>query len=377
VDRPAAREVLALLARAERPLIIAGSGAGYAKAGPALQAFIEKTGIPAATMAVGRGIVSDEHPLVLGQGHPGRNAVVAAAAKQADILLYLGHRISLNEAFGASLNSEACLIQVDICGEELGRNRKVQVPVVSDARAFMEELNDLLKGGLPAVFADKQAWRDFLAEERKRKEEARRPFVTSEALPINPYRLAYEVDAYLDRPDDIIIADGGDTSTWVHMARIVRKPYRLLEHGPFGAIGQGICNTVTARLLYPDSRLALVTGDGSMGFNFMEINTAMRYGMHFVIVVCNDQSWGMIRHTQQLRFGRSFDEVAWLGATPYHKMIESMGGVGFLVERPSDIKSALGEAFASRKIACINVLADPEVISPGSTGLATVGAYAS
>ena len=118
-------------------------------------------------------------------------------------------------------------------------------------------------------------------------------------------------------------------------------------------------------------------GDGSLGFNFMEINTAIRYGLKFVIVVCNDASWGMIRHSQQLRFGRPFDFVAWLGATPYHSMVEGMGGKGFLVTSPEELRPALDAAFAADTVALINVMADPEVISPASTSLSKLGAYKS
>ena len=109
----------------------------------------------------------------------------------------------------------------------------------------------------------------------------------------------------------------------------------------------------------------------------MEINTAIRYGMKFVIVVCNDASWGMIRHSQQLRFGRPFDFVAWLGATPYHSMVEGMGGKGFLVTSPEELRPALDAAFAADTVALINVMADPEVISPASTSLSKLGAYKS
>ena len=218
---------------------------------------------------------------------------------------------------------------------------------------------------------------DFVRSEKKKYDEERSIAETSDKLPINPQRLVRELDNYLDKEDDIIIADGGDTHTWIQLGRTVRKPYRLLDHGLFGCIGGGICNTVTARLLHPESRLALVTGDGSLGFNFMEINTAIRYGRKFVIVVCNDASWGMIRHSQQLRFGRPFDFVAWLGATPYHSMVEGMGGKGFLVTSPEELRPALDAAFAADTVALVNVMADPEVISPASTSLSKLGAYKS
>jgi acetolactate synthase I/II/III large subunit len=374
VDRAAAAKTAELLLSAQRPIIIAGGGAGYAKAGPDLQKLIEKLGAPLYTINTARGIVSDEHPLCFGSAHPSRNGAATQAYLTADLILILGHRISLIEFFGALMNKEATLIQVDIEAEEIGRNRQIHLPVMSDVGAFVRELNEVLdKTDLkPERLAP---WIDFVKSEQEKQIEAQMPFMTSNAQPIHPQRLVYDLDRYMNREDDIIIADGGDTHTWLHLGRTVRKPYRLLDHGLFGCIGGGICNTVTARLLYPESRLALITGDGSLGFNFMEINTAIRHGLHFVVVVCNDQCWGMIRHSQQLRFGRPFDFVAWLGITPYHEMVKSMGGEGYLIEDPNDLTATFEKAFASKKVALINVMADPEIISPASTSLAKLGAY--
>lgn len=376
VDRVAAKKTVELLKKAKRPLVVAGSGAGYAKAGDDVTRLIEKLGIPLYTTNMGRGIVSDEHPYCFGHAHPSRNGAATEAYLNADLFIILGHRISLVEFFGALLNKDAAVVQVDVEAEEIGRNRQVTVPVVSDAGAFVRELNELLETESlsPKDFAP---WIEFIRAEKQKFIDSQMPAMTSSAMPVHPQRLVYEMDKYMSGEDDIIIADGGDTHTWIQLGRTVRKPYRLLDHGLFGCIGGGICNTVTARLLYPESRLALVTGDGSLGFNFMEINTAIRHGMHFVIVVCNDQSWGMIRHSQQLRFGRPFDFVAWLGVTPYHEMVKAMGGEGYLVTNPDDLPATLDKAFASKKVALINVMADPEVISPASTSLSKLGAYKS
>ena len=376
VDRASARKTVEMLRKARKPIVVAGTGAGVAKAGPELQKFIESAKIPLYTINMARGIVSDEHPYCFGLAHPSRNGAATRAYLEADLVVILGHRISLTEFFGGLINKDATVVQVDIEAEELGRNRQIELPVVSDVRAFVEEMNELI-AAQPLDPSQYASWVDFVRSEKKKYDEERSIAETSDKLPINPQRIVRELDNYLNKEDDIIIADGGDTHTWIQLGRTVRKPYRLLDHGLFGCIGGGICNTVTARLLHPESRLALVTGDGSLGFNFMEINTAIRYGLKFVIVVCNDASWGMIRHSQQLRFGRPFDFVAWLGATPYHSMVEGMGGKGFLVTSPEELRPALDAAFAADTVALINVMADPEVISPASTSLSKLGAYKS
>lgn len=381
VDIRGVEATIELLRKARRPIVVAGSGAGYARAGEALRNFVEKSGIPVFTCNMGRGLVSDLHPLSFGLAGPHRPLTAQMAYAKTDLALILGNRISLNHYFGAAYNKEAKLVQVDICAEELGRNRAIDVAVMSDVRAFLELAGEMLEtrglatGGPDALAPRYAAWVEELREEKKRCAEAMRPMQESDAVPIHPQRLVREVDDFMDRDGDVVLADGGDTLTWVHIGRTVRSPYRILDHGQFWCIGGGIADAVAARLVYPESRVMLVTGDGSFGFNFMEVTTALRKKMELVIVVANDQSWGMIRHSQQLRLGYTLDSVTWIGPTPYDKMVEAAGGKGFFVERPEDIRPALEAAFAAHTVACVNVMVDPTVISPASIALGQLGAY--
>mgnify|MGYP000843731620 CR=1 FL=1 len=381
VDVHGVEKTIALLREAERPILIAGSGAGYARAGKELQEFVEKSGVPAFTCNMGRGLISDLHPLCFGLAGPHRPLTAKKAFAETDLALILGNRISLNHFFGSAYNRNAKLVQVDIAGEEPGRNRAINVPVISDVRAFLDLLNSRLDalglsgGGAGGLTHRYTAWVENLRAEKARCAAEMLPAMTSPSLPIHPQRLVYEIDQFMDRDDDVVLGDGGDALTWVHVGRTVRTPYRLLDHGQYWCIGGGIADAIAARLVYPDSRVMLVTGDGSFGFNFMEVTTALRKGLPLVVVVANDQSWGMIRHSQQLRLGYSLDSVSWLGFTPYHRMVEAAGGKGFHVERPQDIRAALEAAFESRTVACVNVMIDSEVVSPASIALGQLGAY--
>ena len=93
------------------------------------------------------------------------------------------------------------------------------------------------------------------------------------------------------------------------------------------------------------------------------------------MVICNDLGWGMIRHSQEIRMGHAVREGTHIGRVDYHKMVEALGGKGFFVEKPEEIRPALEEAFSSGITTCINVMADPTTISPASMALANVGAY--
>jgi acetolactate synthase-1/2/3 large subunit len=172
-----------------------------------------------------------------------------------------------------------------------------------------------------------------------------------------------------------VVADGGDTTTWMGMTRTVRRPGHYLDYGIFGCLAVGLPFANAAKLLYPEKRVCLLTGDGSVGFNFMEFETSIRKNLPFVTVINNDLGWGMIRHSQELKIGRAIPAGTYIGRVDYHKMVAALGGLGLYAEKPEDIRPALEEAFASGKTACINVMTDPTVISPGSIALANLGAY--
>ncbi len=179
----------------------------------------------------------------------------------------------------------------------------------------------------------------------------------------------------MDCEDDIVVADGGDTTIWMGMTRTIRKPGCYLDYGIFGSLAVGLPYANAAKLKNPDKRVLLISGDGSIGFNFMEFENAIRKNLAIVVVISNDLGWGMIRHSQEIRIGHAVEAGTFIGRVDYHKMVEALGGKGFLVEKPADIRPAIEAAFSSGKTCCINVMTDPTTVSPGSTALANVGAY--
>jgi acetolactate synthase-1/2/3 large subunit len=377
VDPGKAREVIDLLANASRPIVIAGSGAWYADAGADLVAFAERTGVPVLTASLGRGTIPDTHPLCFESSLAIRPGAAMAANTGADLVVFLGSRISLYYIFGAVFSRDAKLIQVDIEPEEIGRNRSVDLAVVSDARGFLRECSKVVeeRGAGEALRARFAPWAEVLREATVEGRGMASDNWASDAVPIHPLRLAREIDDFMSGEDDIVVADGGDTQIWMGMTRTARRAGRYLDSGLYGCLGVGIPYANAAQLLHPDKRVCLITGDGSVGFNFMEFETALRKKLPIVVVISNDLGWGMIRHSQELRIGHAIEDGTYIGRVNYHKLVEALGGVGMFVEKPGDIRPALVEAFASGRTACINVMTDPTTISPGSIALANLGAY--
>ncbi len=375
-DPVKAAELIKMIKNARMPVVIAGTGAWQSNAASELKEFIEKTGMPLFTSLSGRGVVSDDHPLCFEGAVAIRPGCGFSAYIETDLIVILGSRICLYYLFGDIFNPAAKLVQVDIEPEEIGRNRTVDLPVVSDVKGFLKDCNQLLNDEpvheLKLKFAP---WIEKLTFAHKESKAAAQKDWQSENIPIHPLRLASEINEFMNQKTDIVVADGGDTTTWMGMTRTMTHPGRYLDYGIYGSLAVGLPYANAAKLLNPDSRVCLITGDGSVGFNFMEFETAIRKNLSIVVVICNDLGWGMIRHSQELRIGHAIENGTFIGRVDYHKMVEAIGGKGFFVEDPKDIKPALKAAFACQKVCCINVMTDPTAVSPASMMLANVGAY--
>ncbi|MEN8243749.1 MAG: thiamine pyrophosphate-binding protein [Thermodesulfobacteriota bacterium] len=376
-DPGKAGEMLSMMVSAKNPVVIAGTGVWQSQAEEELVKFIESTGMPVFTSLSGRGTIADNHPLCFEGALAIRPGGAFAAYLETDLVIILGTRICLYYMFGDVFNPAAKKIQVDICAEEIGRNTTVDLPVVSDVKALLEDLNRKIdEDGLSATFQERfSAWIEKLETADKDGKTPAEADWNSDNEPIHQLRLAREINEFMDRPDDIVVADGGDTTTWMGMTRTMTQAGHYLDYGIYGSLGVGLPYANAAKLRYPEKRVLLISGDGSFGFNFMEVENAIRKNIPLVIVICNDLGWGMIRHSQEIRIGHAIKAGTFIGQVNYHLLVEALGGVGMLVEKPGDIRPALEKAFASGKTACINVMADPTTVSPGSMALANVGAY--
>ena len=376
VDADRAGAALDMILDARRPMIIAGSGAWYSGAAEELTALVERTGLPVFTLSAGRGVVPDTHARCFESALAIRPGAALFANMSADLFILLGTRVSLYFAFGDLFPAEARMIQVDIEPEEIGRNRAVDLPVAGDVRGFLKALGQEIeaRGAGDRIRSALAPWLEALGEAERNSKAQAEPRWSSDQVPIHPQRLAREVDRFMDREGDIVVADGGDTQIWSGMTRTVRRPGRYLDSGLYGCLGVGLPYANAAQLKHPDQRVCLLTGDGSIGFNFMEFETAVRRQLPIVAVIGNDLGWGMIRHSQELSLGRAIERGSYIGRVDYHKLVEALGGVGLAVETPRDIRPAIEEAFASGRTACVNVMTDPAAVSPGSVALAGLGA---
>ena len=367
----AAREAIAqaveMLKSARRPVAIAGSGAWYSGADKELIRILDKVKIPIFTLNFGRGIVSDDHPLCFGAASPSAPVAFKRITSEADLILLLGIRLSLYIGFGRTFNPEAKIIQVDIDPGEIGRNRPADLGIVGDVSKVLSQLSDYVEKhsinlNYKSWVDQAKAWRE---DEWKKVEEIR----NSNKTPIHALRVIKEVEDVLGE-DGMLAIDGGDTQVWTDTTYRVTKPGHYVKGGPLGCMGVGVPFAIGTKVACPDKQVALISGDGAIGMNFMEFETAIRHKIPFVTVVCNDQSWGMTKHQLWITYGRERQTVGVdLPLIPFHELVKVLGGYGEFVSEPSQLRGALDRAFSSGVPSLLNVITDPEAISPATYAL--------
>ena len=364
----AVESVLGMIAEAERPLIMAGRGVWFAGATDELREFAEATQTPVIANGQTRGVVPEGSPLGIG-GFIGAGRALAMGA-QPDLVLMLGARFGLFTGGRQSIvPSAARVIQIDIEPEELGRGGRVDFGVVADCR---EALRALTAAARKRQWPDRSQWLQAAgtAAGAARAMIAQSPSVSKDY--IHPYTVAAEVSALIE-DKGVLCVDGGDTFVWGELALNAQRPGRYLGHGYLGCLGIGLPFALAAKLAHPDEPVILLTGDGSVGLNFTEFDTAMRHDLPIVVVVNNDQAWGMCKHEQMVTLGADRVIGTELGPTHYEKAAEAFGVYADFVEDAADIRPAIERAIASGRPACVNIMSDPNAISPAQAAMAASG----
>jgi len=358
---PAVAQAIDWLQAAERPAILAGGGVWFSGAAPELLAFAERACIPVFSNGKAHGVVPSDHPMC-GRGIASLVTLRMMGAGEPDVVLVLGARLGLftGGRGAALLPAAARLIQVDIEGEEIGRNRDISLGIVADCRETLRALNEAAAGpSWPA----RDAWTEAVRQAGTAPRMMFANALEGEEAPIHPYRLADAI-ARSVASDAIIVADGGETATWMEMAAEVSAGGHWMSHGYLGCLGTGLPFSIAAKVAHPDKQVVCIIGDGSVGLNFSEFDTMVRHELAIVVVVNNDQQWGMSAHGQELIYGKDRQVVTQLGPTRYDLAAAGFGCHAEHVVDPADLLPALERALAHPGPACVNVMTDPSVISP-------------
>ncbi|XP_010924269.1 2-hydroxyacyl-CoA lyase [Elaeis guineensis] len=352
-------KAVSLLRHAERPLIVFGKGAAFARAENSLKKLIETTGIPFLPTPMGKGLMPDTHALAA-------TAARSLAIGHCDVALVVGARLNWLLHFGEPprWSKDVKFILVDISKEEIDL-RKPYLGLVGDARRVLDLINEEVKDD-PFCLGRSHPWVQAISKKEKENVAKMEAQLAKEVVPFNfftPMRIIRDAILAEGSPAPILVSEGANTMDVGRAVLVQNEPRTRLDAGTWGTMGVGLGYCIAAAVASPGRLVVAVEGDSGFGFSAMEVETLVRYQLTVVVIVFNNGGvYGGDRRSADEITGPYKSDPAPTSFVPgaaYHTLMEAFGGKGYLVGTPQELKSALAESFSARKPAVINVIVDP------------------
>jgi len=353
-DPDEVRRAAELIARASRPVVIAGSDVYGGGAAEALVAFAEALRVPVFTNGMGRGCIPADHELAFSRSR-------RTALGGADVVVVIGTPLDFRLGFG-DFGAAKVVHVVDAPSQRATHVRPAASPA-GDLGLILTVLTDYA-----GPRANHEPW---LRELRTAEDSARAAdadALEADTDPIKPSRIYGELRGVLDR-DAVVIGDGGDFVSYAGKYLDASTPGCWMDPGPYGCLGTGLGYAIAARLSRPQSQVCLLFGDGAAGFSLMDVDTLVRHQLPVAIIMGNNGMWGLEKHPMQALYG--YDVAADLQpGLRYDDVVSALGGAGETVTEAKEVGPALRRAFDAGVPYLVNVLTDPADAYPRAANLA-------
>jgi acetolactate synthase-1/2/3 large subunit len=251
----------------------------------------------------------------------------------------------------------------------VGKNRDISLGLVGDCGAILGAVAQAASGRASNGNAKRAEWMKELRAAEAKAYEKLLPSFKSESTPINPYRVAYEINEFLT-DNTVYIGDGGDVVTITATAVEPRKAGNWMDPGPLGTLGVGTSFAMATKFVHPKKEVLCYYGDGSFGMTSWDMETAQRFGLPYIAVIGNNSAMNQIRCGQIGKYGPERGCVGnKLGDVDFEKFAECFGGWGVAVREPSQIRPALEKArerVAGGQCAIVNIWVDINEYAPGT-----------
>ena len=345
-----------LILGARQPVIYTGGGVVLGEGSEALTRFVRHLRYPITQTLMGLGAYPATDPLHLGMLGMHGTYEANMAMHECDVLIAIGARF--DDRVTGKLDTfcpNAKIVHVDIDPASISKNVPVDIPIVGAVDGVLREMLRLLEasGGTPdqealaAWWSRIESWRAHHCLEYERNHELIKPQAVIEAL----YRVT--------GGEAIITSDVGQHQMWAAQFYKFDKPRRWLNSGGLGTMGYGLPAAMGAKLAFPDTTVACVTGEGSIQMCLQELSTCKQYNLPVKIVNLNNRYLGMVRQWQEFFYENRYSH-SYMDALPdFKKLAEAYGHVGMLIDKPGDVEAALEEAMASDRLVFMDFITDP------------------
>jgi acetolactate synthase-1/2/3 large subunit len=334
-----------IISEAKCPIILAGNGVVRAGASQSLVSFAEVLRIPVATTFMAKGVLPFSNELSLGTVGLKAKDLVSFGFERADVVICVGY--DMVEYHPEQWNPDCCkrIVHIDASPAEVDEHYIVECGVLGD---LGEALRAIAWKAKPQREYTLRALRQVIVREMSEHAE-------DQSYPVKPQKIVSDLRRVLG-PDDIAISDVGAHKMW--MARMYRgeRPNTCIISNGFASMGIAVPGAVAAKLAFPDRKVVAVSGDAAFMMNSQEIETALRVGTAFVVLIWNDAEYGLITWHQLRRFGRP-SHVDFKNPD-FVKYAESFGAKGYRVERTSDLIPVLEKALADNTVSIVDCPVD-------------------
>ncbi len=331
-DEKSINQLLELVQPANKPVIVIGAGANRKLIGKQLKNFIDKTGIPFVSTQMGKGVVDESSELYLGTAALSSGDFVHRALEAADLIIMLGHDITEKPPVIAGEHQK--IAHLNFYPADLDKVYQPTLEVVGDISYALWALSERIQ--------PKEHWHSSeLQEFRQRQLDDTQVNAESQAFPIKPQRLVKDLRDSLPR-NAILSLDNGMFKLWIARNYPACEQNSVLLDNALATMGAGLGAGTAAKLLNPDKPVVVVAGDGGLMMNIADLETVIRLKLDLVIVVVNDNGYGMIKWKQASMdlpdYGLNF------GNPDFVKLAESFGATGHRLESAADFKPTLEKA---------------------------------
>ncbi|MBE9562608.1 MAG: acetolactate synthase large subunit [Proteobacteria bacterium] len=314
-DEIVAKQAAKMIETAEMPLLLIGAGANRKRTSEALNFFVDKTGIPFFNTQLGKGVVDERHPKFLGTAALSDNDFIHCAINRSDLIINIGHDVIEKPPFFMEKNGKK-VIHVNFFPAQVDDVYFPQLNVVGDIATSVQRIANHVNGSWDfSYFEQLKTQIDSLLSK----------YFKDNRFPILPQRLVKIVRKKLPE-DGIITLDNGIYKIWFARNYKCFHPNTMLLDNALATMGAGVASAITAKLIYPNKKVIAVSGDGGFMMNSQELETAVRLGLNFIVIILNDKGYGMIKWKQE---GMGFENFGLDYNNPdFVKYAESYGAIG-------------------------------------------------
>ena len=334
-----------LIDAAQRPIIMAGNGVIRAGASEALVQFAEQLNIPVASTFMAKGVISTQHPLSLGTVGLQAHDYVACGFDRSDLVICIGYDMIEYHPHLWNPDRSARIVHINSMPAEVDAQYQLEVGVIGDLNSALVEIG--AKTNLRHA--------EFSTGLRNAIEEVVTEHAADDGFPIKPQKILWDLRQAL-APEDIVISDVGAHKMWVARLYQAQQPNTCIISNGFASMGIALPGAIAAALVHPDRKVVAVSGDAGFLMNSQEIETALRLGLKFVVLVWNDSEYGLIKWHQLRHYGR--ESNIRFNNPDLVKYAESFGAKGYRVHSAEELLPTLERALAADTVAIIDCPVD-------------------